>query len=41
MNKKWAELSKNGDEENSGPLEIKKNNIRKQIDEMEDSKVQI
>lgn len=36
LNKNWAELSKNGEDENSGPLEAKKNNIFKQIKETED-----
>jgi uncharacterized phage infection (PIP) family protein YhgE len=36
LNKQWAELSKNGDDENSGPLEAKKNNINKQIEELEE-----
>jgi len=38
LNKKWAELSKNGEDENQGPMEAKKNNIRKQTIELEDEK---
>jgi len=29
LNRSWAELSKNGDDENSGPLEAKRSNINK------------
>jgi hypothetical protein len=41
LNKKWAELSKNGEDENSGPLEAKKNNIVKQTNQMQDDITQI
>jgi hypothetical protein len=34
-------LSKNGEDENSGPLEAKKNNIEKEIYEMEEEITQI
>lgn len=41
LNRQLAELSKNGEDENSGPLEAKKNNIEKEINEMEETITQI
>lgn len=36
LNRQLADLSKNGEDENSGPMEAKKNNIEKEINEKED-----
>lgn len=41
MNRQWALLKDTGADENSGPLEAKKNNILKQTKELEDEIVQI
>ena len=41
LNRVWAQLRENGQEENSGPMEAKKNNILKQTKELEDEIVQI
>lgn len=41
LNRQLDELSKNGEDENSGPLEAKKNNIEKEINEMEEQITQI
>lgn len=35
LNRQWAELSKNGEDENSGPMEAKKANLKKQSEEVD------
>jgi hypothetical protein len=41
LNRQWALLKDAGVDENSGPMEAKKNNILKQIKELEDEIVQV
>ena len=41
LNRQWAELSKNGEDENSGPMEAKKANLKKQCEEVDNSITQI
>jgi len=42
LNRTWAELDKNGEgDENSGPMENQRNNIQKQIREIEDEITQV
>ena len=41
LNRQWALLKDAGADENSGPMEAKKNNILKQTKELEDEIVQV
>ena len=41
LNRKHAELTKNGQDENVGPQEANKNNLNKEIEATEDEKVQV
>jgi len=41
LNRIWANLKDAGVDENSGPMEAKKNNILKQTKELEDEIIQI
>jgi len=41
LNRQWALLKDAGVDENSGPMEAKKNNILKQTKELEDEIVQV
>jgi len=41
LNRQWAVLKDAGVDENSGPMEAKKNNILKQTKELEDDIVQV